>query len=79
MPFPLWGDKDIFFIFFSNACMFNFHFYNFKKILAAQGLSCGMQDLWSLALACELVVVACGISFQDRGLNVGPCIGRVES
>ena len=41
--------------------MFDFHFYNFKKTLAARGLSCGMQDLWSLAVACGLLVVACGI------------------
>ena len=47
--------------------------------VAVPGLGCYTQKLWSsllpmgsLVAACELLVVAGGLQFPDKGLNLGP-------
>ena len=52
--------------------------------LAALGLSSGLPNLYlwhvgSLAAACKLLVMACGIYFPDQGSNPACCIGSMVS
>ena len=37
---------------------------------------CGRQDI--LAVACELLVSACGVQFPDQGSNTGPLFGSLS-
>ena len=53
-----WGDK---------RPMLLFKAYLFTYYLASPGLSDGMQDL--SVMACEFLVVACGIWFPSQGLK----------
>ena len=39
--------------------------------LAAPGLHCGLEDLWSSVGLVWLLVAACGIQFPDQGSNLG--------
>ena len=32
----------------------------------------GYSAMWVLAMACELLVAACGIQFPDQGLDTAP-------
>ena len=41
-------------------------------VVALQGLQSLFQHSGSLVVTCELLVVACGISFPDQGWNLGP-------
>ena len=45
-------------------------FYSIFVHLTAPGLSCSGQDL--LAMACKLLVAACGIQFPDTRFDLGP-------
>ena len=39
----------------------------------------GYSAMWVLAMACKLLVAACGIQFPDQGLNTAPpCIGSAD-
>ena len=42
--------------------------------LAAQGLSCGRRDLWSVLWHAGSLVATCGIQFPDQGLNPSPLL-----
>ena len=57
--------------------IFLFTFLYLFIYLAVSGLSCGtwdlqLQHMGSLVVACEFLVVACGIQFPDQGSNPGP-------
>ena len=52
------------------------------KIEDFYSLICTVSELWHvgfLAVAGDLLFVTCGIQFSDQGLNLGPCIGGLES
>ena len=52
------------------------------KIEDFYSLICTVSELWHvgfLVVAGDLLFVTCGIQFSDQGLNLGPCIGGLES